>query len=82
MERHLTLKLFNFKLNRFLLKLHQTLCQKFTVSLVLADINETLVSLFNSTATEEGKTNLSDSSVINDLVIDNLKTNNLLDMCL
>jgi len=52
-ERNLALELLDLKLNGLFLKLHQTLGQKLTVSLMLADINKALVSFFNLTATEE-----------------------------
>lgn len=79
-ERNLALELLDLKLNGLFLKLHQTLGQKLTVSLMLADINKTLVSFFNLTATEESEANLSNCSVVDNLVINSLKTNNFGDM--
>jgi len=79
-ERNLALELLDLKLNGLFLKLHQTLGQKLTVSLMLADINKALVSFFNLTATEESETNLSNCSVVDNLVINSLKTNDFGDM--
>lgn len=81
-ERNLTSELFDFKLNRLLLKLHGSLSKQLTVSHVLANINETVVSLFDSTTTEESQTNLGDSSIVNYLIINCLETNDSLDMSL
>jgi len=82
MEGNLTSEFFNFEFDRFLLKLHSSLSEQLTVSHMLADIYKTIMSLLDSTATEEGKTNLSNGSVVNDLIVNSLETDNSLDVSL
>lgn len=82
MEGNLASEFFDFEFYGFLLKLHGTLSEQLTVSCVLADVNKTIVSLFDSTTAEESQTDLSDGSVVNNLIINYLKTNDSLDMSL
>ena len=72
--------LLNFEFLRLVLLSTETLCKEFLVSGVLVNLDEDLMRLIDVTKSEGGHTSLSQSSVVQNLVIDWLDSNHLTHM--